>query len=666
MAFRMRRTIKLLAKILMGVFVALVLIIGAIAAYLAWWPEEPPALSSELAPPEAVSASGGRGYIAVEWSAVPGALCYRVSRGESPAGPFRPLSPASGPTSRMMARILNITLPGFPFHLTPRPPLIDTSVASGRLYFYRVAACEGELFSKDSQTVAASSLPKGNVTVNVRVEAAREIGPIERTWEVMLGSEHLSYMLTGDLEPGFKAAGDGLRKANKRFHDEFGVQFIRAHGIFMDDLGTYREDARGNPVYDWTGIDKVYDMLIADGLKPFVELSFMPTPLAFDPDDTIFFYRANTSPPKDYGKWSALVAEFARHLIDRYGREEVESWYFEVWNEPDLKSAVIGSFWHGTDEEYFHLYDVSARALKQVDPKLRVGGPAAASLSIVDPFLRHVTADPGSPLDFLSVHAYFVPVFTWKPILEKYNRRDLPVFYTEWGVSPRWGEAINDMPYGAAWLARALIESSQEAAIVSYWTASDYFEELGPPKSLLHGGFGLLGLEEIRKPRYWAFHLLHSLGDRRLHMQGSGDGFGGHVQGWAASGEEGSVRVLLCNVSYDQTRPEATVETSALMRHIALGITGLPPGRRYLVRHYRVDDAHSNVYAAWKSMGQPAWPDARQLAELRRRDSLELMEPESELAVPPSGNIDLKFDLPMPALSQIELIPLAPDRQTAQ
>ncbi len=666
MTVSVRRCIKLFAKILLFILVVLAVIIGAITAYLAWWPEEPPALSTLLAPPETVSASGGRGHIVVEWSAVPGALCYRVSRGESPEGPFRPVSPASGPISRMMGRILNVILPGFPFHLTPRSPLIDTSIASGRTYYYTIAACDGRLFSTDSQTVAASSFPKGDVTIDIQVDAVRETGSIKKTWEIMLGSEHLSYMLKGDLGPGLRAAGNGLRKANRKFHDEFGVQFIRAHGIFMDDLGVYREDAQGNPVYDWSGIDKVYDMLIADGLKPFVELSFMPTPLAFDPDDTIFFYRGNTSPPKDYGKWAALVAEFANHLIDRYGREEVESWYFEVWNEPDLKSAVIGRFWHGTDEEYFRLYDVSARALKQVDPRLRVGGPAAATLSIVEPFLRHVTADSGAPLDFLSVHTYFGPLFTWKPILEKYNRPELPVFCTEWGVSPRWGEEINDLPYGAAWLARALIESSQEVEIVSYWTASDHFEELGPPKSLLHGGFGLLGLEEIRKPRYWAFSLLHRLGIRRLHMQGSGDGYGGHVQGWAASGEDGSIRILLCNVSYDQTKPEATAETSALLRHIALSVAGLPPGKRYLARHYRVDDARSNVYAAWKSLGQPAWPDAAQLAELRRHDSLELMEPESELAVPPSGSVELKFDLPMPALSQVELIPLTPGRQNTQ
>ncbi len=655
------RMLRLFARFALGTIAALAVLIAGIAAFLAWWPEGVPPRSENLNPPAQVRAFGGLGQITVEWTAAPGAVCYQVYRGEKAAGPFRPMSLASGPVSKLDRRLSNFLLPGFAFDLTPRSPFVDTAIEAGRTYHYKVASCDGRLLSVASEAVSAASLSQGDATVRVFVDAAREAGALQRNWEVTLGSEHLSYMLKGDLGPRLEAVGNGLRQANKRCHDEFGVRFIRAHGIFLDELGVYREGDDGKPVYDWSGVDRVYDMLIADGLRPFVELSFMPLPLAFDPDETIFFYQAHASVPRDYRKWGALITEFARHLIDRYGREEVESWYFEVWNEPDLRSHIVGAFWHGSDEEYFRLYDVAAGALKSVDPKLRVGGPAAATHSFVEPFLRHIAGSKkvtGSrpPLDFLSVHTFYSPVWDWKPLLEKYGLGALPVMYTEWGVSARWGEEINDLPYGAAWLARALMESSQQVEMVSYWTASDYFEELGPPERFFHGGFGLLGLEGIRKPRYWAFHLLHQLGSRRLYLQGEGDGFGGLVQGWATRDDRGTVRILLANVTYDQTRAESGSEGAGLLRrHVALDVAGMAPGARYGFRHWRVDDTHSNVYAAWRSLGKPRWPDEAQLAQLQVRDALELLEPAREQAATPAGNVRCEFDLPMPALSLIEI-----------
>ena len=326
---------------------------------------------------------------------------------------------------------------------------------------------------------------------------------------MLINSEHLSYMFKGDVDSHLKAGGGGLRSENKGLHDALGIRYVRAHGILSDDLGVYREDSSGKPVYNWAGVDKLYDMLLTDGLKPFVELSFMPAALAKVPTQTVFAYKAITSPPKDYAKWGNLVREFVQHLVDRYGKAEVETWYFEVWNEPDLHMPLFGDFWHGSPEDYFRLYDYAADAVKSVDSRLRVGGPAAATPGFINLFLKHVADSPnagrpkGVPLDFLSHHTYSAPFIDWRPLLRRLGFHNSPIFYTEWGVSPRAGDTVNDLPYGAAWLVRVLMEGNDSASISAYWTGAEYSDEQKPPTAFFHGGFGLLGFESIRKPRYW-------------------------------------------------------------------------------------------------------------------------------------------------------------------
>lgn len=178
----------------------------------------------------------------------------------------------------------------------------------------------------------------------------------------------------------------------------------------------------------------------------------------------------------------------------------------------------------------------------------------------------------------------------------------------------------------------------------------------GPPHKFFHGGFGLLGLDGIRKPRYWAFHLLHQLGTQRLALDGEGDGFGGLVNGWATRGDDGSVRVLLWNVTFDQIKARGS---AALGRQVTLAVAGLPAGEKYTARHFRVDNGHSNVCTAWDATGKPDWPNATQLAELHRRDALETLEPEGQVSIGHTGAFQAEFDLPMPALSLVELVPEA-------
>jgi xylan 1,4-beta-xylosidase len=179
-------------------------------------------------------------------------------------------------------------------------------------------------------------------------------------------------------------------------------EYVRFHAIFHDETGIYSEDQQANPVYNFSYIDQIYDGLLANKVRPCVEISFMPRQLSSNPATShAFWYKPNVEPPKDWNKWDQLMRTFAQHLLDRYGESEVAQWYFEVWNEPNI------DFWAGTPKQstYFELYDHTARALKSVSPKLRVGGPVTAAADWVDAFLAHVEQS-GAPIDFVSTHGY--------------------------------------------------------------------------------------------------------------------------------------------------------------------------------------------------------------------------------------------------------------------
>ena len=234
----------------------------------------------------------------------------------------------------------------------------------------------------------------------------------------MIGSEHLSHMLSTDTTGG-RVIGEELTSALKAAHDELGVSHVRAHAILGDDLGVYRE-VDGEPVHDFTGVDRVYDHLRSIGMYPVVELSFMPHDLASDPSKTVFEYGAIVSPPKDWQRWHDLIRDLVAHLADRYGLEDlVEHWSFEVWNEANLEV-----FWSGTPEEYLQLYDVTAAAVRSVDQRLRVGGPSSAASGWVEELLAHAERS-GSPVDFVTTHTYGSPPLDFVPMLERYGREGI-------------------------------------------------------------------------------------------------------------------------------------------------------------------------------------------------------------------------------------------------
>jgi xylan 1,4-beta-xylosidase len=484
--------------------------------------------------------------------------------------------------------------------------------------------------------------------VTVAVDAAGDLGELPRPWRPMIGSEHLSHALSSDTTGGH-VVGEELTAALRAAHDELGVTHVRAHAILCDDLGVYREPdgPDGHPVHDFSGVDRVYDHIRSLGLYPVVEVSFMPHDLAGDPTKTVFDYDAIVSPPRDWQRWHDLVRDLTEHLLERYGEEVVEHWSFEVWNEANLEV-----FWSGTPEEYLRLYDVTVAAVRSVDDRLVVGGPSSAAAGWVEELLAHA-GETGVPVDFVSTHTYGSPPLDFRPTLERYGRAGTPIWWTEWGVTPTHFNEVSDAVFAGTFLLRGMASAMGRIEALSYWVVSDHFEELGRPPALLHGGFGLRTVGELRKPRWWALAMLERLGPRRLPVSLGGDGGGSLVEAVAASGADGAA-VLLWNLTLDQTKAAGS---DALTRAVRVEVSGLEPGTSYSLTHERVDQHHSNVAAvggALRRDGQD-WPDEEQWAALREADRLEELEPARTVTADGAGVVALDVDLPMPAMSLLTL-----------
>ncbi len=583
-----------------------------------------------LAAPEGLRIVPGRGQVTLHWDPVPGAAGYLVYRADQMEGPFLPLDHGGGD-------VLAI----------PAGPYCDPVADSDPARYYTVAAVVGPSAAGPQSKPATAGLTAqaadGTPAVTVTVGPGRP-RVLPRPWEPMIGSEHLSHLLARERTGG-RVIGTELREALRVAHDELGVRAVRAHGILCDDLGVYRETG-GAPRYDFSRVDQVYDQLLELGLRPVVELSFMPADLARDPGKTVFTYGAIISPPRDWDRWGELVSRLVEHLAGRYGMSELrENWAFEVWNEPNLEV-----FWSGTTEEYFRLYDISAAAIREVDPGLRVGGPASAAAEWVDELLGHVAAS-GAPLDFVATHVYGNAPLDLRPVLARHGH-DAPLWWTEWGPTPTHFNPVGDTVFAAAFLLRGMRSALGRIGALSHWVASDHFEELGPPPALFHGGFGLLSVGNLRKPRFWALALLARLGTQELAIDIEGDGAWSMVEALAASDTGGRIGILVWNAPLDQHH---TGGNPRLDRDIRLRIKADGPG--YTVTHHRIDAGHSNVVARWERMrGTAGWPDDAQWQALADANVLEELAPAARLT-PAGGEVTLDFALPMPAVSYLELVP---------
>jgi xylan 1,4-beta-xylosidase len=470
----------------------------------------------------------------------------------------------------------------------------------------------------------------------VTIDAQATARPFPHFWEEMFGSGRA--VLT--LRESYR---NDLREV-KKVTD---FRYVRFHAIFHDEVAAYDEDEHGKPLYNFSYVDQIYDGLLANGVRPFVEISFMPKKLALRQDVHPFWYKQIVSPPKDYKKWDDLIRAFAQHLVDRYGVEEVAQWYFEVWNEPNI------DFWSGEPKQatYFELYDHTARALKSVNSRLRVGGPSTSSAHWVDDFLRHAVAD-NVPTDFISSHGYAddtvqdlfgtnedVPEDdrVCRAIKKVHDqiaasaRPNVPLMWTEWNV-PSFGPLkARDTIYVGPALAYDIEQCDGLVDMMSYWTFSDVFEEHGPKLGPFDGGFGLISMGGIRKPSYADFALLHRLGDRRI-SQNSPDVL-------VTKRRDGTLAIATWNlVDLDKTGSPKTVE---------LEFHGVKPDSQ--VRISRVDETHANSLAAYKAMGSPRYPTPEQVRTLNHAAEI----PAAEDVRLSHGMI--RLELPVNGLALIEI-----------
>ncbi|MFZ6770340.1 GH39 family glycosyl hydrolase [Undibacterium sp. Di26W] len=477
--------------------------------------------------------------------------------------------------------------------------------------------------------------------------------------------DHFADLSVGSDYPGTLIREDSLAQL-RTVKDELGFRYLRFHGIFHDVLGTYTE-ADGKPVYNWTKIDYLFDRMLGMGIKPFVELGFTPHAMRSS-EQTIFYWKGNTSHP-DPLKWTALVDNFVRHLQARYGVEEVRSWYFEVWNEPNLDG-----FWEKADQAaYFDLYERSARAIKAIDPQLRVGGPATAGAAWVPEFLAF-THKTGAPVDFVTTHTYGVDggfldengasdtklsvspnavsgdIHKVRAQITASSYPELPLFFTEWSTSYTPRDPVHDSYISAAYILSKLKATEGAVQGMSYWTYTDLFEEPGPPTAPFQGGFGLLNPEGIRKPAYFAYKYLHQLGESVIATQ--------DTQSYATHTDK-ALQVL----AWDFHQPVqnksnrgfyTTVQPSKAIAPLELDVSGLEPGN-YTAYIYRTGFRSNDAHTAYLEMGSPAKLSTTQLQALQ---DLTTDKPElRQVKVHQSTRASIKIDMRENDVILVKLLP---------
>ena len=479
---------------------------------------------------------------------------------------------------------------------------------------------------------------------DIRIDVAAASAPVDRFFDLSVGSDF----------PGTLIRDDSMAQLATTTR-ELGFRYIRFHAIFHDVLGTVKT-RDGHIVYDWSGIDQLYDKLLARNVRPFVELGFTPEALKTS-NNSVFYWKGNTSHPL-LGPWRDLVAAFVQHLRARYGAAEVGSWYFEVWNEPNLSG-----FWEKADQAaYFELYDATARTIKGIDPMLRVGGPSTAGAAWVPQFLDYAAAH-GTPVDFITTHTYGVD----GGFLDEEGKSDtklsrssdaivgdvrrvraqiaaskfprLPLYFSEWSSSYTPRDRVHDSYVSAAYILTKLKAVQGLAQGMSYWTYSDLFEEPGPPGAPFEGGFGLMNPQAIRKPAWFAYKYLHALSGREIPTKDP----------YSIFSVDGAKLAL---VLWDWHQPDQPTSNrtfygrlveSAAQAPARLHFAHIQPGR-YRLRIFRTGFRHNDAYSAYIDMKLPARLSAAQIEQLQQltRDL-----PETDRQVTVSGQARFDMDVPL-------------------
>lgn len=487
--------------------------------------------------------------------------------------------------------------------------------------------------------------------INIKKEAE----PFKHYWSVGVGA--------GRVNEGLRA---GWLEHLKLAKEHCGFQYVRMHDLFNDDMFVYFEKKDGRVVYNWQYVDEVYDRMLALGVKPFVELSFFPTGIAAKNSKTQMWYKNKISVDhNNFGKWHQLVKAFAQHVVERYSINEVLTWYFEVWNEPNLTGT--GGFFHGTKSDYFRLYKETVTAIKSIDERLKVGGPATSNFIAdhrhdgeildhsqsrfyaqeeinkqqwkgvwIEDFL-HYCEKENLPVDFISTHPYPTDyaldpetgrskdairyVYSLKDDIQ-WLRRQLAdskypkaeIHLTEWSTSPSSRDRMHDILPSAAYIIKANLDCIGLANSLMYWTFTDVFEEKGGGETIFHGGFGMINFQGIVKPSFHAYRMLNQLGDEKIYYQ--------DPLFVSRSSKNGKISALAFNypVEYEEMVPSAKnfqnyMEASSKM--LDLTLTNVVP--RTVFEIEILDKEHGNVYDDYLQIGAPHSPNKEKTNILKQK-----------------------------------------------
>jgi xylan 1,4-beta-xylosidase len=478
-------------------------------------------------------------------------------------------------------------------------------------------------------------------TVAIEVDLKQTSGPLDHIWSKCVGSDRAAITLREDW-----------RNDLTRFHEEAGIEQVRFHGIFADELGVYTSSlmVKGKQT-NWQNVDRVYDGLLKRGVRPFVELSFMPKYLASG-SSTFGFYKANITPPTDLAEWGTFIKAFVQHLADRYGIDEVKHWMFEVWNEPNLQF-----FWTGTQADYFELYKTTVNAIKSIDSKLMVGGPSTAAIQWIPEFLSYCEAN-ALPIDFVSTHIYIgdkqqkifgkpdahppsevIPagMTMVRAQIDASKYKGAPLWLSEWS---------SDSP---AMIAHVIKNCMGVCQALSQWTFTNTYEELGVAPFILKegdNGFGMMAAGSIPKPQFNTYKLLHRLGNTRLVASD------GPVL--ASRRDNGSVALAVWNLAEVMQPggiPGAAFErkvTGGEPKQFLLTLKGARSGQSVKVSY--VDQARGSPFPEWRKLGSPQYLTMAQIETIRK--SAELAAPET-LKLGKDG--ELILSLPPECLALIEV-----------
>lgn len=467
------------------------------------------------------------------------------------------------------------------------------------------------------QTANAQNDTNRKISINLQ----QEKGKLNTMFKECIGAGRANEGLRADWQQQLKIA-----------KQDCDFKYLRMHGLLTDDMAVYKEDRQGNPVYNYQYIDVLYDYILEIGMKPFVELGFMPSALASG-SQTIFWWKGNVTPPKDYDKWQALIRNLVQHWTDRYGEEEVKTWYFEVWNEPNLAPG----FWTGTQEDYFKLYQYAASGVKSVNSEYRVGGPATAGAAW-EPEMIEFCEENNVPLDFISTHSYGVDVGfldefggtgtrlsknDWsvsqdviqsrKEISES-TKPNLELHYTEWSSSYTPADPLHDSYHEAAYILSKIKQIGTAANSMSYWVFTDIFEEPGPRFTPFHGGFGLMNTQGIKKPAYHAYALMNKLGETELENSDS--------ESWACKEEESNFQLLFWD--YTHTLPDSVNNQDYYVQNlpaekkgvVSVDVSGIPQGN-YQLEIYKIGYQSNDPYTLYFELGKPAQLTKKQVAFMK-------------------------------------------------